>query len=114
MKRTQLTRSSPLRRTALKRSGKPWAIRGANKDWAKIRSAVLDREDGACQARFSPTCSGRADHAHHIIRRSQGGPDEAWNLLGVCGHPGGCHDRIHSEIALARERGFLRSGSELP
>jgi HNH endonuclease len=30
--------------------------------------------------------------AHHKIRRSKGGPDHPWNLVGIC-RP--CHDGIH-------------------
>jgi len=37
--------------------------------------------DRHCQV---PGCSRPAGHAHHIIPRSQGGPDEDWNLVGLC------------------------------
>lgn len=51
-------------------------------------------------------CVGVAHHAHHMLRRSQGGTDEVGNLLAVCY---GCHDWIHTHPAIAKEMGFLRS-----
>lgn len=36
-------------------------------------------------------------HAHHIIFRSQQGPDTDWNLLTLCSKfdTGGCHEAVH-------------------
>lgn len=34
----------------------------------------------------------RAEHIHHLIFKSQGGPDEIWNLMALTGEE---HDRIH-------------------
>src|SRR5262249_31576275 len=31
-----------------------------------------------------PRCSRAAAHAHHILPRSQGGPDDDWNLVSLC------------------------------
>lgn len=39
------------------------------------------RRDEHCQV---PGCSRAALHAHHVIHASQGGPDDPWNLTGVC------------------------------
>ncbi|MFO0584328.1 MAG: HNH endonuclease signature motif containing protein [Anaeromyxobacter sp.] len=35
---------------------------------------------------FFPGCSRRACHGHHIEFRSQGGSDEAWNILPLCAY----------------------------
>ncbi|HYG69033.1 MAG TPA: HNH endonuclease signature motif containing protein, partial [Anaeromyxobacteraceae bacterium] len=52
---------------------------------AKTRSQkIRERDLGRCQA---PGCSRWAVHAHHIIPRSQGGTDDPWNLVALCG----CH-----------------------
>jgi hypothetical protein len=37
---------------------------------------------------------GRQGHTHHLIFRSQGGPDENWNLACLCRTH---HDLIHAE-----------------
>ena len=42
---------------------------------------VLERDRGLCQV---PGCSRAAAHAHHIVYRSMGGPDEASNLVSLC------------------------------
>ena len=39
------------------------------------------RRDEHCQV---PGCSRRPLQAHHLVHLSQGGPDDAWNLTGVC------------------------------
>ncbi len=76
-----------------------------------FRNAVIDvkaRSHGRCEANCADECTGRGEHRHHVILRSQGGPDEAWNLLNVCHR---CHDWIHHNVAEARKRGFIRSRS---
>ncbi|MDQ7824000.1 MAG: HNH endonuclease signature motif containing protein [Candidatus Eremiobacteraeota bacterium] len=43
---------------------------------------ILKRDRFRCQA---PGCSCRRNlHVHHIIRRSQGGTDDPWNLIVLC------------------------------
>lgn len=52
---------------------------------------VLQRDGYRCRS-----CGSRnALHVHHVIFRSQQGPDEAWNLVVVCSS---CHDGIHKDI----------------
>jgi DNA-binding transcriptional MerR regulator len=48
---------------------------------------IRERDLGRCQA---PGCSRRATHAHHVKFQSQGGGDEDWNVLSLCG----CHHLI--------------------
>jgi hypothetical protein len=49
--------------------------------WAAIAAFVRFRAEGRCEA-----CRGTAgpfEH-HHVIKRSQGGPDQAWNIAYLC------------------------------
>jgi hypothetical protein len=51
--------------------------------WRVIRAVdpVILRDAGLCQI---PGCSRAADHVHHVLFRSAGGPLEEWNELSVC------------------------------
>jgi hypothetical protein len=63
---------------------------------------VFARDDWRCQV---PACSRRsALHAHHIVFRSHGGPDDAWNLTAVC-------DDHHREFI---HRGRIRVAGRAP
>jgi len=65
------------------------------KVWGKksSRDSVLVRDGWKCQA---PGCTKRAQlHAHHIVYRSHGGPDDRWNLVTVCLRH---HAMIHAGI----------------
>lgn len=70
----------------------------------KARRAVYVRSGGRCEARCCEQCTGQGNQAHHVRRRSQGGIDDASNLLWVCS---ACHSEIHARPAWARERGLL-------
>lgn len=61
--------------------------------------------EGACKARASWDCTGRAQHHHHIVRRSQGGKDSKDNLLPVCWV---CHAWIHRNPAVSFDMGWLK------
>jgi hypothetical protein len=106
-------RSGPLRRrTPLPRGTRglvrvPLTIRGRRSaGWHRSRQWCFDRAHGRCEAHIAAAaCTGRAEHAHHILMRSQGGSDDPANLLAVC-H--GCHRWIHDHTGWAYERGFLR------
>jgi 5-methylcytosine-specific restriction endonuclease McrA len=54
-----------------------------------VRALVLERDRGRCLL-----CRKAATDTHHILYRSQGGPDEAWNLISLCRT---CHEKVHSE-----------------
>ncbi|MFI5402011.1 MAG: HNH endonuclease [Planctomycetota bacterium] len=47
----------------------------------KLRREILMRKWGLCAA---PGCTREARHIHHVVFRSRGGPDEAWNGVGLC------------------------------
>ncbi|MHC4342176.1 MAG: hypothetical protein ACYSX0_18415 [Planctomycetota bacterium] len=45
------------------------------------RRKALMRHGGLCAV---PGCSRPAEHLHHGVYRSRGGPDAGWNLIGIC------------------------------
>jgi hypothetical protein len=73
--------------------------------YRKVRRWVADRSGGWCEARVEGVCEGRGVHAHHILPRSAGGPDEPGNLLWVCRAD---HQYIHEHPAWAYQAGMLR------
>jgi 5-methylcytosine-specific restriction endonuclease McrA len=104
MKRSPLTRRTPLRsstspqrRTRL-RPGRP------DPAWSKTRRDVFSRANHRCEAGIPGICTIRAEQVHHLRLRSQGGADDGGNLLAVCGD---CHGYIHRNVAWAVERGFI-------
>ena len=73
----------------------------------KVRREVAGRSGGWCEIDHD-NCSLRATQMHHILRRSQGGKNEADNLLHLCLNG---HSYIHANPALSYEQGWLkRSG----
>jgi hypothetical protein len=63
------------------------------------RYRTFTRDGWRCQA---PGCGSRAQlHAHHVIFRSSGGPDDGWNLVTICLS---CHEMIHSGCIKVRGR----------
>jgi hypothetical protein len=86
--------------------------RTQRKNAAKAKKAAIERE--AALFRASYRCEFERDgwrcparnglHCHHVKRRSQGGTDEASNLVCLC-H--GCHAWIHDNPAESRRLGYL-------
>lgn len=73
---------------------------------------VDSRSRGFCEANVEGVCPPgrhRGEHHHHVILRSQGGPDEAWNLLHICQkahHWAHNVDRAEAErLGIIRRRG---------
>lgn len=109
-----MKRSGPLQRktalqakTPLKRTGPIKTRRRKEAGLAEARQQVFARSNGSCEARW-PGCWGEADHAHHRLRRSQGGGHTPENLLAVCFH---CHEQIHRNPARAFDLGHLLHGN---
>ena len=99
-----MKRSGPLRRLTPLRRSTPLRSRSRALD-RTLRSELARRSQGRCEARWAVSCSGHGEHAHHLLRRSQGGQDALDNLAHVCAH---CHAAIHANPERAYERGLLR------
>jgi hypothetical protein len=97
---TPLSRGGPLRKVSKKRRAKyPARL-------ACVRE-VAERSGGACEARISPRCRGRACDPHEVKTRGRGGDDtDAGNVLAVCRE---CHSWIGRNQALALSLGLLAS-----
>jgi 5-methylcytosine-specific restriction endonuclease McrA len=66
-------------------------LRLSDADYAVRKAEVLCRDGWKCQS-----CGFRSNlHVHHIWFRSQGGPDELWNLITLCNT---CHNGVHVDI----------------
>lgn len=97
MKRSPLTRRTPLKRTQfVARRRKPDVP-------MSVREEVRERSEGLCEIQ-ALGCTVRAVHMHHRIRRSQGGEHVASNLIDACAS---CHGWVHANVKWAKERGFL-------
>lgn len=57
-----------------------------------------------CEVARVDICTGRAEHRHHKLMRSQGGTDEASNTVDTCGV---CHAWIHANPSKAYAWGWL-------
>lgn len=111
MKRTPLTRRTPLRaRTGLKRSRKPLPAKSARRTDGVLEAArrvVRARSGGRCEA-GTPACPAGWHDAHHVhhTRRRRGRPDDhdPAHLLHVCA---AAHLWIHDHPARSYEAGWL-------
>jgi 5-methylcytosine-specific restriction endonuclease McrA len=57
-------------------------------EYRALCKSILQRDRWKCRS-----CGMRNNlHVHHIVFRSQQGPDEAWNLITLCN---ACHSGIH-------------------
>lgn len=92
-----MKRSGPIRRRTPLRT-KP----RRDNDWEEARRVVYDR-DRTCQADYPHSC-GMGWHVHHIRRRSQGGTNDPWNLVLLCGI---AHGYVHDHPAWSRTVGLL-------
>lgn len=92
------------RRKPLRRVGRKGAERRERMDVA--RPVVFARDLWRCQARIVGECIGEAQHAHHVLPRSRGGPDTLENLVSLC-MP--CHTWTHAHPDEATALGLLRS-----
>ncbi|QOR55380.1 MAG: hypothetical protein SHS37scaffold145_31 [Phage 71_18] len=79
------------------------------------KEACKARAAGLCEANWEGVCppgAHRGQQAHHVILRSQGGPDQLWNLLFVCSK---VHQHAHDvDRAGAEERGIIKRGGVIP
>jgi hypothetical protein len=86
--------------------------RGTNYGFANTKAFVLDRDSHTCRH-----CKGKSRDSrlevHHIVFRSNGGSDEAENLITLCKT---CHDKVHAgDIKLkgGKAKGQLRHATQM-
>ena len=86
--------------------------RGTNYGFANTKAFVLDRDSHTCRH-----CKGKSRDSslevHHIVFRSNGGSDEAENLITLCKT---CHDKVHTgDIKLkgGKAKGQLRHATQM-
>lgn len=86
--------------------------RGTNYGFANTKAFVLDRDSHTCRH-----CKGKSRNSrlevHHIVFRSNGGSDEAENLITLCKT---CHDKVHAgDIKLkgGKAKGQLRHATQM-
>lgn len=86
--------------------------RGANYGFANTKAFVLDRDSYTCQNCKGKTKDGRLE-VHHIVFRSNGGSDEAENLMTLCKT---CHDKVHSgaiKLKGGKSKGQLKHATQM-
>jgi 5-methylcytosine-specific restriction endonuclease McrA len=75
------------------------SLRLPPEDYHELFTYILSRDGYKCR-----NCGWRTNlSVHHIIFRSQGGPDEDWNLVTLCTS---CHDGIHKDVRPNGEPGL--------
>lgn len=71
-----------------------------NKEFAKIKKGIFDRDKWKCLFENEHQCSGQLD-VHHIEPRSLGGGNEKENLITVCRE---FHGSMHDNMTLENRR----------
>ena len=79
-----------------------------NREWARIRQEVLDRDGWRCQ---NPAC-GKAGalEVHHVIELQDGGTNDLENLRTLCRS---CHIAAHKPTLTAGQAEWERMVKEL-
>lgn len=79
-------------------------------EYAALCQEILNRDGWKCRY-----CGFRNNlHVHHIIFRSDNGPDESWNLITLCSS---CHNGVHFEAqdgiyGLRLDSGYLEQPAD--
>jgi hypothetical protein len=107
-----LTRKTPLRRGTWIKRPAGLARRSAKKAadsrvWSYVTVLAFHIARGQCLAR-RPGCTYAAQHGHHRVLQSQGGPDALWNCLPTCPS---CHRWLHANPAESVARGTIVPGA---
>ena len=68
---------------------KAWRVKPLPRNWARLRAAILDRDDHLCRLRYD-CCTGQATDVDHVVPACQGGSDHPTNLVAACS---ACHRR---------------------
>lgn len=96
-----------MKRSALRRYKTP-AQSQHQKEIAEVMPLLQARSRGWCEC-GDDDCASFASQVHHVVRKSQGGSNELSNLRYLSFD---CHNRVHSNIAWARDMGLLKSKGE--
>lgn len=110
MKRSPLTRRTPLRARAITRHPASRRARFLT-EFAAAKKVVRARSRGRCEADASIDCTGRAEHTHHKVGRVHPRANEPGHLLDVC-HV--CHGWIHAHPDASYRAGWLLHFDEVP
>lgn len=79
-----------------------------------VRKLVMDRDNGCC-VRCGKPVANLPSSVHHRKRRSQGGRNDAANLILLCGTGTLlCHGYVHAHIAESQDAGWLVHGADDP
>lgn len=95
-----------MKRTPLRRVSEAQRLR--NNEWKKATSQRRVACEYRCEASVAGVCDGYGCHGHHVIRRSQGGPQTVDNCRWVC-RP--CHAYLHNNVMWAMSMGLLKSAT---
>lgn len=83
--------------------------KGARRLPERLRQRILRRYP-TCQLAIPGVCTGRSVEVHHhVVDAADGGPDEEWNLRGVCRE---CHRWLSARRSAERAAG-ARGGRHL-
>lgn len=94
------TAGNHLRRTEVK----PRERRQKSDFTPGVKDAVRKRSGGWCEF---PGCDRRAEHFHHRLMRSHGGPGTVENCAHLCSHH---HHHVHHNVAESYASGMLIRG----
>ena len=86
--------------------------RGANYGFSNTKAFVLDRDSYTCQHCKGKSKDGKIE-VHHIVFRSNGGSDEAENLITLCKT---CHDKVHAnkiKLSGGKIKGQLKHATQM-
>ena len=114
MKRSELKRKKPMKRSGAKMKTFSKSRRERDKSYPEARRRVFDRAGGRCEANASLRCTRACEQVHHRAGRNVPDPHRVGlepfapdnNLLGCCAP---CHAEIHARPELALERGWSLS-----
>lgn len=107
-----MLRRSTLNPVSKKRHHLPYWKQGLQKVSAKRQAEqdawdaiTAEKRGGPCEARgFSPACTRKGKHGHHLLSKARRGPSTPENHCHVCE---ACHRAIHLEPARATAAGLL-------
>jgi 5-methylcytosine-specific restriction endonuclease McrA len=72
---------------------------GGETSWDRTAAEIRDRDQFSCVACSQEYGDGAAFPVHHMIPRSEGGPDEEWNLCPLCPS---CHPSVDAQPEFAK------------